>query len=386
MNQAKLTCIYCGEKKGVEDFNLEHVIPRFLGGAYVPECLKTRRVCCKCNSDLGLFVDGSFCKDHFVSNALSNIDWLHFKDGITKELQFKSMGTIDSSIIGELKPSECCEMWIGAFGEQIYLVRLNSEKFYWYDGGNPRDLKKYKSTAYVFLNPEYLNAAKISVQSVKSFFKGTKVRFVGNFTLSEKVINYGFSKPNELDLMRINSLINSSRDGKSNSFSPNINFDYRFMAKLCIGMGYCLFGSRFHRQKYTTTLRRVLWARDAAAAEALYGVSNMANKDSLFKKFTGVVGAIVLIVSISKAGVMLTLNINQQMVWSIKIAEFDILSQKEIEYYKEEMALVIIQNQMKSIVCNLLEILSNNNSELQELNTIMQQNELGAYRRLIRAV
>ena len=46
-------------------FSLEHVIPQFLGGAYAPDQMKTKDVCRKCNSDLGLFVDAAFEKTNW---------------------------------------------------------------------------------------------------------------------------------------------------------------------------------------------------------------------------------------------------------------------------------------------------------------------------------
>ena len=58
-------CIYCRKLKEEDMFSLEHVIPQFLGGAYAPDQMKTKDVCRKCNSDLGLFVDAAFEKTNW---------------------------------------------------------------------------------------------------------------------------------------------------------------------------------------------------------------------------------------------------------------------------------------------------------------------------------
>lgn len=66
-----IKCIYCGFDKPESEFTLEHILPRDIGGAACPDLFKTRRVCGRCNSLSGLFIDGAFLKSWFTKNNQS---------------------------------------------------------------------------------------------------------------------------------------------------------------------------------------------------------------------------------------------------------------------------------------------------------------------------
>ncbi|ODQ37843.1 hypothetical protein BHC25_07065 [Mannheimia haemolytica] len=143
-------CIYCREEKEDDEFSLEHVIPQFLGGNFISDKFKTRHVCKKCNNNLGLFVDAAFEKDWLVFNYLSSESDAFFNPDNLTSLPLKCMG------IGNLKPpyieeNEVCEHWLGPLGEQIFWIRPDDERLYWYSGGNPRTVKKQKLEHILFL-------------------------------------------------------------------------------------------------------------------------------------------------------------------------------------------------------------------------------------------
>ncbi len=67
--KAMKTCIYCNKEKDDSEFSLEHIFPDALGGALLPDAIfKTNDVCIACNSTSGLFIDGPFIKNWFLTN------------------------------------------------------------------------------------------------------------------------------------------------------------------------------------------------------------------------------------------------------------------------------------------------------------------------------
>jgi hypothetical protein len=88
-------CLYCGYPKPQEESTLEHAIPRALGGAHVPDRYKLRNVCKKCNNDLGSFVDASFAKSWFVTNALAMAAHKLYDGTNEVPLPLTCMGPID---------------------------------------------------------------------------------------------------------------------------------------------------------------------------------------------------------------------------------------------------------------------------------------------------
>jgi hypothetical protein len=61
----KIRCLYCDKEKEADEYSLEHIFPDALGGSLFSEVFKTRRVCERCNSISGLFIDGPFIKNIF---------------------------------------------------------------------------------------------------------------------------------------------------------------------------------------------------------------------------------------------------------------------------------------------------------------------------------
>lgn len=72
-------CIFCNTEKPENDFSLEHIFPQSLGGAQASDLFKTRHVCQRCNSIMGLFVDAPLVKNYFSQNDMAE-NALHYID------------------------------------------------------------------------------------------------------------------------------------------------------------------------------------------------------------------------------------------------------------------------------------------------------------------
>ena len=242
------TCIYCGKEKEDEEFSFEHVIPQSLGGAYAPDKFKSHDVCESCNGTLGLFVDAAFEKDWFIQNWLRMSAMAFFNPEEPSALPLICMGTSSLFPLG-MNDDEVCESWIGPLGEQVYWIRKRDEKLYWYVGGNPRTSRDSESRAYFLFSERSVKNPIISWLAFREAFRERKKvkKIMCTEVRGEDPKDIGFSLPDELDIERINffkSLSAINNGDMKNQLSFNVNFDRRFMAKLGIGIGYCLFGKK----------------------------------------------------------------------------------------------------------------------------------------------
>ncbi len=94
-------------------------LSRQKAGIYAPDFLKTRNVCGKCNSNLGLFVDASFEKNRMVSNWLSHAASAFYDPEHPVGLPFICMDNCDLNPPG-LPEGYVCESWLWPLGEQVY--------------------------------------------------------------------------------------------------------------------------------------------------------------------------------------------------------------------------------------------------------------------------
>lgn len=196
------SCIYCRKPKPEAEFTLEHVIPQFLGGAYGPDRFKTRDVCKSCNSNLGLFVDASFEKDWFVTHKLWDIAFSNFDPEKDVGLPLICMGHSDLKP-PQIQPDETCESWLGPLGEQVYWVRRDDARLYWYSGGNPRTAKDIKSRAYFMFGERSGKNAMLPWRAFRDAFQGRRVKKVMCTTIDADPKLIGFEEPDELDRARI---------------------------------------------------------------------------------------------------------------------------------------------------------------------------------------
>ena len=141
-------CIFCNQQKPIEKFSLEHIFPQSLGGAQTSELFKTRHVCQRCNSIIGLFVDAPLVKNFFSQNDMAE-NSLYYVDLINpKALPLRYLG-VCQNLVSE--PNLTCDLWMGPHGGLIYHRRLKADpKYDTIVGGNPIENKKFSGEIYIF--------------------------------------------------------------------------------------------------------------------------------------------------------------------------------------------------------------------------------------------
>lgn len=334
-------CVYCGEEKGDGEFSLEHAIPQFLGGAYAPDAFKTHDVCERCNNNLGLFVDAAFEKSWFVSNWLQMTARVCLDPQNPSSLPLICMGNSSLWPPG-MTNDEVCESWLGPLGEQIYWIRPKDENLYWYVGGNPRTTKTSESRAYFHFSERSLKHPKIVWYTFRDAFSNRKK--VKKIMCAEvhgaDPMEIGFSVPDDTDVKRIRffsdipAMVNGDM---KNQLSININYDQRFMAKLGLGIGYCLFGKKAIDSVYGKELRKGLWHQekntedDENSLPMVRGCSAWGHQqDKIFTNLVGTEYAVSLIIMPSKDGVAVNLNIGKNLSWTVMCASYEGIDKSDL--------------------------------------------------------
>lgn len=376
------TCIYCNKEKHENEFSLEHIIPQFLGGKYAPDIFKTRQVCKKCNNDLGLFVDAAFAKNWLVSNWLQGFDLAYFDPKHPTPASLMCMGEIDLKP-PRMKPNELCESWLGPFGEQIYLIRQRDERMHWYVGGNPRTAKQEQSRAYFLFSKNSTKNIQLAWLSFQEAFSDKKVKKIMCTSVSgANVQDIGFSLPDEIDEERI-SFFNHACVGehtRHGQFSMFIHYDFRFMAKLALGVSYSLFGKDVLYTSYTNELRRAIWYnKDSGEAKPkIIGTPAFGkNMDNSPLSQLGEEDAVTISIFPSQNAqiVALNLNIGKQHNWMIGCAHYSDLTISQIDSLDDGATLILYKTLKKNIFLPYLEYIAHQtgnipNTDIQSIQNI----------------
>ncbi len=356
-------CIYCRKIKSDKEFTLEHVIPQFLGGAQAPDKLKTRDVCKICNSDLGLFVDAAFEKDFLVFNELKNSASAFFNPEKPFALPLKCMGTCDL-IPPNMKENEICEAWLGSLGEQIYWIRIKDERMYWYSGGNPRTVKKVKSSAYFIFSDRSHKNPLLSWLTFKEAFAGRpavkKIMCTEVEGADAKTI--GFSEPDEIDKLRIQYIVNECKKGRARHSKVSIYklYDVRFMAKLAIGISNILFGSDIGNSDYGKELHKALWFKEGNAEPKIQGAGALSSLNNDLKDYYGVAYGVTVTVLPTPEEVIINLNLNRKMNWVFVCAKLQDLTSEQVENLGNGICIVLFKSLNKGFKLSPYELIAHN--------------------------
>lgn len=362
-------CLYCRKDVAQSEFTLEHVVPKYLGGAYVSDKLKTRDVCKRCNNDLGLFVDAGFEKDWFVSNALSMAAHKTYDPEGSVGLPLVCMGRLDIKLPG-MQPDECCESWLGPAGELVFWVRPTDDRLYWYMGGNPRTVKNVHTRAYFRFS---INSPKDPWRTIRTFkdaFVGRKVKKV--LCTSVEGIEpamMGFKPPDSLDEERTAFIFaNCGQDAAGRGgFSMYLNHDVRFLAKLAIGTAYCLFGERALKTDYAEELYRALHLRPDDDLPNIFAVTHFeTSKDAYLQNIMGIEGCVTLALTVYPEGVFINLNIDSSMNWMIKCAEVEGLKSEDLAYVGVGRVFVLSRQMQTSVELSLVEYIAHKNGSTRQ--------------------
>lgn len=375
-------CIYCRESKPDEDFTLEHVIPQFMGGAYAIDKLKTRDVCERCNNNLGLFVDAAFEKDFLVYNNLRDSAYAFFDPSSPTSLPLRCMG-VNSLQPPHMDPTEICEYWIGPLGEQVFWIRPDDARLYWYSGGNPRTVKKQKSTAYFIFSERSKKKPEISWFSFRDAFEGRRVKKIMCTKIDgadPKTI--GFSEPDHVDSERIAFFMREALDGKEQKCQLRINpiYDQRFMAKLAIGIAHCLFGNSVASTTYMEELYKALWFKEGDPIPNVFGIGTFGSTDSNLTKSLGIKHGVTITVLYIEDTIAVNLNIGETLNWTVQCANAQDLAQDELGVIGHEgLSFVLFKPIGKCIELSLSDFLAHKtgdktNAELSEVESKIQEN------------
>lgn len=105
------------------------------------------------------------------------------------------------------------------------------------------------------------------------------------------------------------------------------DYDFRFMAKLGIGIAYSLFGRRALDTPYAEELYKGLWHRPEEEFADVRGATDlMKMHDSNFTKIMGDPYAVTLAILPVPDGVAINLNVGESKNWVIKCASADNLT------------------------------------------------------------
>lgn len=289
-------CLYCGYTHPAEKSTLEHAVPQSLGGAHAPDRFKLRNVCKKCNNDLGAFVDASFAKSWFVINGLATAAHKLYDGTNEIPLPLTCIGPID--IPGLAVPKGyLSESWIGPSGEFMVWLRPKDETLYWYAGGNPRH-RAEPSTVYWFPTSDDPARLKIGSDSLFAAFKkrknARKVMGVPCHGFPGNGYPPGFDVPSATDVANI-AAIRARSEGFHGRARVNAEFDYRFISKLALGVGYSLFGDAFASSGQAEEFRKGCWPKNHRQI-GVRGVPTFGAAVPLVDRVASYPGAVVLTV------------------------------------------------------------------------------------------
>lgn len=374
-------CIYCRELKDADKFNLEHIIPQFLGGAYAPSEFKSRDVCKDCNSNLGLFVDAGFEKEQIVWSALN---WMHiaFFTPENPTIPLICMGSCDLRPPSMNEENEVCESWLGALGEQVYWIRPKDERLYWYMGGNPRTIKSNETRAYFNFSDRTPKFPRLTWFTFRDAFKNrprVKKILCGNVE-GANPSDIGFKTPDELDNERIKFFQNACAKPAVRFCNSSIylDFDLRFLAKLGIGISYALFGNKALTTTYADELYKALWHKVGeeipnVAKKLLF--SEPANETQSF--LTGEKNAVTMLIIKLEESIALNINING-LVWIIHIASNENLTQEDFDKIGYGKVIILYKPIKRCVSLDFPDYLAHKNGhsinkEIFEIETMMDK-------------
>jgi len=272
-------CIYCDKHKSKNEFSLEHIFPDSMGGNVCSDLFKTRDVCARCNSIMGMFVDGPVIKSWYSKNTESTA-YREFVDiqASNSWIPFAYMGVSKNLIFGE---NEVCEIWCGQHGEHVYHIHLKDDpRFDTYAGGDPIARQKHPGRAYLFLTTEDVAKCGLTIRSFVRQFKKVS-RYAGNFDSAGGELE-GIYEPIPKDRMEeFEALRAKAAAGETWAMrvGVGIGFEERFMAKLARGIGFKLFGEQYLTTPYGINIRNALWEKDAEVRGKLFKALPLFNEN-----------------------------------------------------------------------------------------------------------
>lgn len=269
MPDSSLPCIYCWGTSGDTTFSLEHIWPRGLGGAFMPELFRTNQVCTRCNSRAGQFVDAAFLKSWFVA-ADSTFAAHRFLDkSKPAAIPLFYTGIAQDFPCG---PDEVCERWIGPAGDSIcHVHKKDDERWDTFAGGDMIARKRDPGRAYISFASSNPYWVLCSVKSFMARFDGAVHRSTTQITGLPR--EWGLLNPLDEPLSdqerREVGYIRQQSPAKHTLVPTQVDFAERFFCKLGLGLAYKVLGPGVMQTPYVSELRRGLWLTDPEQRQRL---------------------------------------------------------------------------------------------------------------------
>ena len=249
-------------------------------------------------------------------------------------------------------------------GETIFWVRPHDERMHWYVGGNPRTSKTNDTRAYFFFSEKSIKALEISLLSFKEAFSGKNVKkIIGTKIEGFDMKRLGFVPANKTDEQRLKVLLDTHSIEKPNArikASMNINSDYRFIAKLALGISHALFKNAVDKPNYLKELHKALWHRNEEAIPKMRGMSSKFQQNTDLEKYLGIPNATTLSIISYPEGVVLHLNINQNRSWSVLCCESSVLTESQLIEYADGRSYVIFKVIQECIQLSIPDLIAHN--------------------------
>lgn len=164
----------------------------------------------------------------------------------------------------------------------------------------------------------------------------------------------------------------------------NMRFDHRFLAKLALGIGYCLFGRKALESEYGKELHNGLWYRELPSDQQgppqpipkIRGTTLLGHdQDKALTSFIGESHAVTLILMRSSEGVAVQLNLGKEHSWTVMCASYEGLEDSDLEYLGDGVVIVLYKYLQKGIVLPLPDYLNHKlgNTHHAELAAINEQ-------------
>lgn len=316
-------CIYCDIDKPANEFSLEHIFPDSFGGMLCSDLFKTRQVCRRCNSTMGMFVDGPVIKNWFTKNAEAAA-FREFVDPDSPEcwLPFVYIGPAHHL---ELAEDEVCEVWLGPYGEHLYhFHNADDPRYDTYVGGNPIARRDDPGRAYLFLTETDEKKYALTVRSfVRQFAKVT--RYAGNFKLQQADEQAGVIQPLPQDrIVEHASLEERASSGTQvhAQIAIQLGFEGRFLAKLARGIGFNLFKAAYLETTCSKNLQKAIWERDPKIRSGLMrGMGLFNDMPPQVKERTGIRGTYSILLSALRDVFCLCLTLPDGKMLSVVISD-----------------------------------------------------------------
>ncbi|WP_312135570.1 HNH endonuclease [Brevundimonas sp.] len=265
---AEVICSYCLQKKPVGEMSDEHIWPASLGGDPLGFPWRTDKVCRRCNSICGQWVDGAFIKSWFGSNERYTgvEDYLDPADPDKAVVSAAYLGTFEHE---ELLEDEIAEFWVGLAGEHMLHIRPRQEEVWdGYAGGKPTRKRSNGGHAYMAFTSAEPFWARLALRTFQRQFRFA-TRTLANSACPDLTPALTPVDPADESQARHLRILKSAQGGLNMRITTTVDFSNRFLAKLALGLGRETFGDAFLFTPYAQYLAHALREADFQKRQAI---------------------------------------------------------------------------------------------------------------------